>query len=90
MAEDGKPGIAEVSREAKRQLAELVGRPVEGVTSVGRTEDGWTLHLEVLELKRVPETTDVIGSYMVKVDHDGTVEGHQRVQRYTRAQTEEV
>ena len=46
--------------------------------------------LEVLELQRVPSTTDVIGKYEVTLDKDGEVTGLQRTRRFTRAESGEV
>ena len=75
---------------AVEQVQDLIGRPVESVT--GMTKDGneWTVTLEVLELERVPNTTDVLGKYEVTVDKDGDVTGAQRTRRYHRAEAGEV
>lgn len=73
-----------VAGEAARQLAELTGRAVEGVTGLSRTEDGWTVEVEVLEMRRIPETTDVLAGYEVTVDDDGDLLGYQRLRRYVR------
>jgi hypothetical protein len=43
----------------------------------------------VLELRRIPETSDVLATYEVELDDDGSLTGYRRVKRYTRAQTEE-
>jgi hypothetical protein len=70
-------------------VAELVGCPAEGVTAIRRTSEGnWVLVVEVLEVERIPETTDVLASYEVEVDGDGDVAGFKRIRRYERAQTE--
>jgi hypothetical protein len=66
------------------QLSELTGKEVEGVTGLDRTDDGWTVHLDVLELRRIPATTDVLASYEVDLDSQGELEGYRRAQRYVR------
>jgi len=71
-------------------LARLVGCPTEGVTSFRRNEDGWVLTVEVLEVERVPETTDVMASYEVETDRDGGIISFDRRRRYLRAATEGV
>ena len=74
---------------AKEQLLELTGRPCESVSSVSRQQDGWLMTLEVVELERVPRTTDVLASYRVQLDDDGNLIGYQRVSRYYRNQASE-
>jgi hypothetical protein len=81
----------EIAREAKKQLAELVGREAEGVLGVERSDDdddggGWRVTVEVLELRRVPNSTDLLGCYVVRTDDDGELLEYQRVSRYSRGQ----
>lgn len=80
--------VRRVGELALAEVADLVGCPGEGVTGVRGTEDGWTVTIEVLELGRVPETTDVLASYDVQVDRDGDITGYHRVRRYLRAEVE--
>ena len=79
----------EVARTAGEQLAELVGKPVEGVTGVERGDDGWRVTLEVLELRRIPETTDVLALYEVDADEQGGLTGYRRLSRYARGLSRE-
>ena len=81
--------IGRIGSIALNQLQELVGCPAEGVTGVRKDGDGWIVTIEVLEVGRVPETTDVMASYDVHVDSDGDVLGYQRLRRYLRAQVED-
>jgi len=89
-AGNGKAGSVEVARRAVRQVAALTGRPVEGVLGMRRGEDGWEVTLELLELRRVPETTDVLAAYEVSLDDHGELREYRRVRRYARSQTEEA
>lgn len=73
-----------IAREGARQLAELTGREVEGVVGFSRSEDGWTVEVEVLELSRIPNTTDVLAIYQLELDEDGELDGYRRTRRYTR------
>jgi len=73
-----------VAAEAVRQLLELTGKGAEGVIGLERTEDGWSVKIEVLELRRIPNTTDVLAIYEVTMDDDGELEGYRRLQRYVR------
>lgn len=85
----GSTPILKVGRAAVEQLAELTGQKVEGLSGVHRNDEGWLVTAEVLELRRIPETTDVLATYEVTLDDDGSVTGYRRVRRYTRSQTEE-
>jgi hypothetical protein len=85
----GSTPILKMGRAAVEQLAELTGQKVEGLSGVHRNDDGWLVTAEVLELRRIPETTDVLATYEVSMDEDGSVTGYRRVRRYTRSQTEE-
>src|SRR5437868_6194850 len=79
----------EIVIEAVRQLQELVGRPIEAVTGIEKNGKEWKLSVEVLELERVPNTTDVLGRYEVTVDQDGDLTGARRTRRYARAEAGE-
>jgi len=82
---------AQLAKRAMHTVAELVGCPAEGVTSIRRNgDDSWIIVVEVLEVERVPETTDVLASYEAEVGSDGDVISFTRVRRYERAQTEGV
>lgn len=81
--------VSRIARHALKELEELVGCPGEGVVGVRKEDDGWVVTVEVLEVGRVPETTDVLASYEVTVDKGGDVTGYRRVRRYLRAQVED-
>ena len=85
----GTSPIVKLGRAAVEQLAELTGQKVEGLSGIHRNDDGWIVTAEVLELRRIPETTDVLATYEITLDDDGSVTGYRRARRYTRAQTEE-
>ena len=74
----------QIAQEAARQLLELTGREAEGVVAMERTDDGWRIEVEVLEVRRIPDTTDVLALYEVTVDEDGDLEGYRRLRRYGR------
>jgi hypothetical protein len=74
----------QVATAAAKQLLELAGREAESVAGLERTEDGWTVLVEVVEVRRIPDTTDVLALYEVTVDSDGELQGYRRLRRYTR------
>ncbi|PRH76988.1 hypothetical protein C6N75_22670 [Streptomyces solincola] len=83
-----KPKAMQVVRGAAGQLNELTGLEAESVSSFERTDDGWTVHVEVLELARVPETMSLLATYEVQLDDDGDLTGYKRVRRYERGRAD--
>jgi hypothetical protein len=79
-----KTSGATVASNAARQLLELTGRQAEGVTGLKKTDDGWQVQVEVVEVRRIPDTTDVLALYEIDVDSDGDLLGYRRLRRYAR------
>ena len=73
-----------VARMAAQQLSELTGREPECVIGIRRTDDGWQVDLEVVESRRIPDSTDILATYSVETDEDGDLMGYERVRRYVR------
>jgi hypothetical protein len=86
---NGAVRAPQIVRRAIEQVGELTRRPVEGVLGVERRDDSWVVTLELLELRRVPNSTDVLGSYAVAVDEHGELQEYRRLRRYYRSQVEE-
>ena len=59
------------------------------MTGIRKNDDGWVVTVEVLEMGRIPETTDVLASYDVHVDGSGEITEYRRLNRYLRAQVED-
>ena len=81
---DRPPNPGRIAAEAARQLVELTGKEAEGVVGLDRSDDGWKVEVEVLEVRRIPNTTDVLAMYEVDVDGKGSLQGYRRVRRYVR------
>ena len=77
-------GGFELARQGARQLQQLTGNEVEGITGMRRTEEGWRVQVDVLELRRVPNTTDVLATYDVDLHSDGELIGYHRRHRFVR------
>ncbi|WP_447041315.1 gas vesicle protein GvpO [Streptomyces sp. DSM 118878] len=86
--DDALPGPMVVLRGAREQLAELTGMTPESVSSFERTDNGWLLEVEVLELARVPDTMSLLASYEVQLDPQGELTGYRRLRRYERGRSE--
>ncbi len=86
---NGRLSAAELSRAALVTIAELTGYKPEAVTALEWDGEVWQITVDALELARIPSTTDVIGSYVVKLDDHGTLRGYRRARRFQRAQAAE-
>lgn len=74
---------------AAGQLQDLTGAELEGITALRRTDDGWQVEADFVELRRIPSTTDVIATYQVDVDADGELVGYRRLHRFVRGGVED-
>jgi hypothetical protein len=81
--------IAAVVADARRDLQELLGRPIERVSSAVPDDHGWRLSVDIVELERIPDSTSVLGCYEVVLDDGGAVVEYERVRRYYRNRTDE-
>jgi hypothetical protein len=81
---------AAVIDEARSQLESLLGLEVESVSGVERSDGQWSVMLEAVGLRRIPETTDVLASYEVVLDDDRKLVRVAQTRRYLRSQVEEV
>jgi hypothetical protein len=73
---------------AREQLRDLRGVEAESVSSVRPTPNGWRIGLEVVELRRIPESTDVLATYEVELDGNGDLITFERTGRYHRSEAE--
>ena len=83
-AGNGRMTAAEAARAALRQIAELTAKQPEGITGVARTEDGWTVGVELVEDQRIPSSSDILATYEITIDPDGEMLSYRRVRRYAR------
>ena len=77
--------VAVIAR-AREELEDLSGYKVDSVSGFERTEEGWRLTITVVELRRIPAATDVLGSYQVVLNGAGDIINYQRGNRYFRYQ----
>ena len=73
---------------AKKEIVAMTGLQVDTIAAVARKEDNWVVTLDLLELRMLPNTQDVLATYEVEMNDSGTNEllSCQRVGRYRRDQ----
>src|SRR5438270_14001339 len=85
--ENGSLSAIALAQAALTTVAQLTGHPPEAATGLEWDGETWTVTVEVLELSRVPSTTDVLGSYQVRLDPQGALRGYKRVRRFSRGES---
>jgi hypothetical protein len=74
----------EASKAALREVAQLTANRPEGITEVSQTDDGWTVGVEVVEVERIPSSTDILATYKITIGADGDMVSYRRIKRYAR------
>jgi Gas vesicle synthesis protein GvpO len=80
--------LTKVAEIAKAQLAEATNLAPLVVSGADRDGDGWRLTVEMVELQRIPEAQDVIGTYDVRLNDDGDLVEWRRLGLRRRDDTE--
>lgn len=80
---------AVVITRARDELAALTGYKVDSVSGFERTDEGWRLTVTVVELHRIPATTDVLATYEATLNQAGDIISYRRANRYFRSQVGE-
>lgn len=60
--------MPEVIERARQQLAQVTGLKPVTVIGAHKDSEGWHVGIELLEMSRLPPSTDVLGSYEVLLD----------------------
>ena len=81
---NGRLSARELTLAAKATVADLTGFPPETVSAMQWDGENWLMTVDVCELTRVPNTTDVMASYVVQLDDSGGLLGYKRERRYLR------
>jgi hypothetical protein len=86
---NGRVSARDLTLAAKRTIEDLTGYTPEAVTGFQWDGESWLVTVDVCELERVPNTTDVIGTYIVQLDERGGLLGYKRERRFQRGQAED-
>jgi hypothetical protein len=77
----------EVITKARGHIATMGKKHDEGVTSLIKRENGWTVCIEELERKGIPDTTDILGLYEISLNNEGDLLSVERKKLRKRGDT---
>lgn len=84
--DDDRAPIGVVIQRLGEQFAIATGARVERVSALRRVDEGWQGSVDVVELARIPPTTDVLATYAVSTDDMGNLLSFERVRRFLRSE----
>jgi hypothetical protein len=74
------------ARLATKNVVEFTGRELENVVAIECRDGDWYVDVEVVESHRIPDTTDILAIYQVRLDRSGDLLSYYRTRRYSRGQ----
>nr|WP_141961861.1 gas vesicle protein [Actinoallomurus bryophytorum] len=84
------PSGEKAAELAADHVATMTGKEPEGIVSLERADrGGWVIGVEVVETRRIPDSTDILAVYEAELDAEGELVAYRRVKRYTRCQVGE-
>ena len=86
---DGKLSARDLTLAAKATVEDLTGFVPESVSGLQWDGETWLVTVDVCELERVPNTTDVMATYVVQLDDRGGLLGYKRERRFQRGSAED-
>jgi hypothetical protein len=86
---DGRLSARDLTLAARETVEELTGYAAESVSGFQWDGETWLVSVDVCELERVPNTTDVMATYIVQMDDQGGLLGYKRDRRFERGHAED-
>ena len=79
----------DLALEARATIKDMTGLDPETVSGLQWDGDSWLVTVETCELRRIPNTTDVMAAYVVQLDDSGGLLGYKRDRRFLRGEAEQ-
>jgi hypothetical protein len=79
----------EILEAAKDQLTVLTGRFSDSVSGLMRSNNGWRMKIDTVELEKIPPSTSIMATYAVEMDREGNVIGYEQERRYLRGRADD-
>jgi hypothetical protein len=78
--------VPDLIDRTKVQMQKITGLPADTVSRLDPSETGWMMGIDMLEHRSVPRTQDLLASFEVVLDQDGTITRWRRTGRFVRNQ----
>jgi len=79
--------MTELAERARQQLAQVTGFKPVAVVGSYKDAEGWHVSVDLLEMTRLPESTDVLGTYLVLMDEEGDMVKFEKKRTRLRAES---
>lgn len=76
--------VLEVQEKVIPQIKKLINKVPESISFLEKTQDGWTVHCDVLEKKSVPETYDLLKILEFKLDKNAKITSFKQLRKVRR------
>lgn len=80
-------GVSLIAKKAKEELCALTGLQPSTVLGMNAEGDGWTVTIEMVEKKSIPDSMDLLGTYEVRLDSDAQLLSFNRMSLRKRGDT---
>jgi len=81
-----RSSVVQIVKGIKEDIRAVTGFEALSVVSLERAQEGWEGRVEVTELRRVPDTQDLVGVYEVTLDSEGNLVSWDRLFSRTKGQ----
>jgi Gas vesicle synthesis protein GvpO len=88
MTDNETPSMLARVRRVREQVRELTGCEPVSVSGLAAIDGGWELMVDVVELRRIPDTASLLATYRVTTDDTGEVAGYERLRRFNRSEAD--
>lgn len=78
--------MTQLLSQAQRQLTDVTGFKPVAVTHAARDDQGWHVGIELIEMARIPDASDLLGCYEVLLDEDAKMLRFERKRTRVRGQ----
>jgi len=78
--------LVELTEQAREQLARVTGLKPVLVSAMFKDDQGWHVFVDMLEMRRIPDSTDILGYYEVLLNEDGGMVNFRRKRSHLRGE----
>lgn len=76
--------ILDIQKKVMPQVIELLKKEPESISSIEKTDKGWTMLCDILERKAIPETFDLLKVFEFNLDAEAKITGFKLLKKIRR------